>query len=406
MLPDDAPPLDWSPHGAEVRPWRQTVRGGTRDDRTLRSVTVRLPPLIATAAPLLDGPTTAALEAATRRVTRLDSTHEETLQALGALLLRTESVASSKIESVEADLADYARAMYGSRANPSAVAMVAGTEALTRLIDGSVPGHDITLEAVTAAHRVLMADDRGEAGYAGRLRDMQNWIGGSDHSPRGALYVPPPPETVPGYMDDLLRFVNRDDLPALVQAAVAHAQFESVHPFTDGNGRIGRALVNAVLRRRGVTTRIVVPLATALVAHRQRYFDLLGDYREGRARPLVVAFAAACELVADEAATTAQRLAAIPAGWHAAARRPRAGSAAAKLIAVLPARPVLSSEDACDLLAPAPRSSVFAALARLHEAGVVHPLTDRRRDRIWGATAVLAELDDLTVRVAQASTGR
>ena len=99
-----------------------------------------------------------------------------------------------------------------------------------------------------------MQDDPGEVRYAGRIRDMQNWIGGSDYSPRDALYVPPPPETVEGYLDDLIRFANRNDLPVLSQAAVAHAQFESVHPFTDGNGRIGRALINAILRRRGATT--------------------------------------------------------------------------------------------------------------------------------------------------------
>jgi hypothetical protein len=77
------------------------------------------------------------------------------------------------------------------------------------------------------------------------------------------------------YMNDLLVFANRDDLPVLAQAAVAHAQFESIHPFTDGNGRIGRALINAILRRRRTTSRVVVPLASALVAHRDRYFDLL-----------------------------------------------------------------------------------------------------------------------------------
>ena len=82
-------------------------------------------------------------------------------------------------------------------------------------------------------------------------------------SPREALYIPPPPETVPGYMDDFVTFADRSDMPALWQAAIAHAQFESIHPFTDGNGRIGRALINAILWRRGATTRVVVPLASA-----------------------------------------------------------------------------------------------------------------------------------------------
>ena len=107
--------------------------------------------------------------------------------------------------------------------------------------------------------------------------------------PRGALYIPPP-ETVPGYMDDLVTFADRSDMPALLQAAIAHAQFESIHPFTDGNGRIGRALINAILRRRGATTRVVVPLASALVARRENYFDVLGSYRSGDLAPLVGTF--------------------------------------------------------------------------------------------------------------------
>ena len=117
-----------------------------------------------------------------------------------------------------------------------------------------------------------MADDPQERAYAGRPREMQNWIEGSDHSPRNATYVPPPPRTVDDYMDDLLAFANRTDIGVLAQAAIAHAQFESIHPFTDGNGRIGRALINTILRKRGATRRVVVPLASAIVARRESYF--------------------------------------------------------------------------------------------------------------------------------------
>ncbi len=86
-------------------------------------------------------------------------------------------------------------------------------------------------------------------------------------------------ETVEAYLADLIDFANRDDLPALVQAAVAHAQFESIHPFTDGNGRVGRALINVILRRRGVTSRVVVPLASSLVAKKDAYPEVLAAYR-------------------------------------------------------------------------------------------------------------------------------
>ncbi|MFN8082020.1 MAG: Fic family protein [Kineosporiaceae bacterium] len=399
---DETSAVEWPAHRHEVRPWRQRFRAGTRDDRMLSTITVSLPPLIADRSLVLDGTLAADLEAAMRQITALDATHDSTLQALGLLLLRTESVASSKIESVAADLDDYARALHGSRANASARSMAAATAALDSMIGTVYPDRPLALDDILAAHGLLMADDPSEADQAGRLRDLQNWIGGSDHSPRAALYIPPPPDTVPAYMSDLLAFANRDDLPALAQAAIAHAQFESIHPFTDGNGRIGRALINTILRRRRATTHIVVPLASALVAHRERYFDLLGAYRDGQIRPLLATFAQACRTAATEATTTATRLEAIPAEWQSVAGPFRSGSAAAKLLALLPTQPILSSEEACSLV-DAPRSSVFAAIGRLHDSGVLRPLTDRKRDQVWGAGAILDELDDLGLRIGRAS---
>jgi Fic family protein len=258
------------------------------------------------------------------------------------------------------------------------------------------------LAAITSAHEALMRDDPYETRFAGRFRDMQNWIGGSDYSPRGALYVPPPPDEVPDYMDDLVAFANGDDLPALVQAAIAHAQFESIHPFTDGNGRIGRALINAILRRRGATTSIVVPLASALVAHRDHYFDLLNAYRDGEVRPLLTSFAEAARIVAAESRVTAGRLREIPADWNKELGPVRAGSAVARIVEILPAQPILSADDA-RIAVTASASSIFTAINRLHEAGILRPLTNRKRDQVWGASAILDEVNDLGTRVARAS---
>ncbi len=349
----------------------------------------------------LDSALVTDVESAMREISKLDATHGADLEAFGVLLLRTESVASSKIESVEASLDDYARALHGIRTNASAVSMVAATAALDTMINDVTRHHRIELAVITSAHDVLMRDDPGEAPYAGRLRTVQNWIGGSNYSPRGALYVPPPPAAVPDYMNDLLAFANRDDVPALVQAAIAHAQFESIHPFTDGNGRIGRALINTVLRRRGATTRVVVPLASALVARRDRYFDVLNAYRTGDVRPLVAIFAESSGIAAAESQVTADRLGEIRQEWRTMVNA-RAGSAASQLLAQLPLRPILSYEDASALV-DAPRSSVFAAINRLHDAGVLRPLTDRKRDQVWGASLILDELDDLSIRIGRAS---
>lgn len=394
--------IAWPPHAHETRRWRQSQRGGTKEDRMLREVTVSLPPVIADLRINIDSELAADLESAMREISRLDGSHGGDLEPLSVLLLRTESVASSKIEAVEASLDDYARALHGIRTNSSAVSMVAATTALDTMIRNVTRHDSIDLAAITSAHQALMRDAPGESPFAGQLRTMQNWIGGSDYSPRGALYVPPPEDAVPRYMEDLLAFANRGDLPALMQAAIAHAQFESIHPFTDGNGRIGRALINTVLRRRGATTRVVVPLASSLVAHRDRYFDLLNAYRQGDVRPLIATFAEASRIAASQSRVTARRLTEIPTEWDAMVGPARSGSAAAKLLELLLSRPILSAEEACAVV-DAPRSSVFAAINRLTDAGVLRSLTDRKRDQVWGAGLILDELDDLGVRIAHAT---
>ena len=392
----------WPAHGREVREWRQSTRGGTREDRTLREVPVRLPPHIATLDLVVSSALASDIEDCLREIAALDVSHGAHLGALGTMLLRTESVASSKIEHVEADVTEYARALHGVRSNKSAVSMAAATVALQELVASVDGGAELTLDAILRAHHALMHDDPTEATYAGRLRDVQNWIGGSDHSPRNALYVPPPPETVEGYMSDLLAFTRRVDMSALVQAAVAHAQFESIHPFTDGNGRIGRALVNTVLRRRGVTSTVVVPLASALVVRREAYFELLTRYREGDPTPLVSAFATSSRLAAQESRVTAARMAAFPEIWHEAVGRVRSDSATARLLDALPTMPVLSAEEAEDVVGVAP-SALYRALDRLVEARVLRPLTHRKRNQVWGVADMLDELDDLSVRIGAAA---
>ena len=392
----------WPPHRFETVPWLQAQRGGTRADRTVAEITVAIPPTVAEADVSIDAALVADSEEALREVVALDTSHAANLGALGALLLRTESVATSKIEAIDASIDDYARALHGGRANPAASAMAAATRALEVMVGAVGRRRRLDLADLTYAHHELMRDDLDERRHAGQLRTVQNWIGGSDYSPRGALYIPPPPDVVPAAMDDLVAFANRENVPTLAQSALAHAQFESIHPFTDGNGRIGRALINSILRRRGATTSVVIPLASALVARRDRYFELLDTYRRGEVDSLISAFVEATRISAQEARITAVRLGEIPAQWADLVGGVRAGSAVARLLAELPTSPVLSSDDAVRITGGA-RSSGFTAVDRLADAGVLRPLTDRRRGQVWGAGLILDELADLDLRIAAAS---
>lgn len=396
MTPESA--AAWPAVDHQIAQWRQSARGGTREDRELTSVTVALPALIAGCTVPLTAPDAAEAESAAREIGALDESAGGVLDALGLMMLRSESVASSKIEQVEAGIDDYARALYGNRSNPSATSMVAATDALTMLTDGLPSREGLTVQRVITAHAALMADDPYEKAQAGRLREVQNWIGGSDHSPRDALFVPPPPDRVADLMDDLFGFANRNDMPALVQAAITHAQFETIHPFTDGNGRIGRALINSILRQRGVTRRVVVPLATALVADRDRYFATLTSYRDGDVSSLITTFAQSARIAAKQSRETARRLSNLPDEWRELTGPLRAGSAAARLLLALPQQPIFTTDTAVSLVSASP-SSIYAAIGRLHAAGVLRPLTERTRNQIWGAASILDELDDLQMRV-------
>lgn len=365
----------------------------------LSEIEVSLPPMIAELEYEWPAGQTAANEAAIRAVTTVDHSDPNHIEALSGVLLRMEAVSSSKIEYVEASMDDYARATVGIKANESATSMVAATRAIAEMIRSAGETRVISVDEMLAAHETLMRDDPYDGPFAGEFRTQQNWIGGSDYSPRGAVHIPPPPETVERYMDDLVDFANRDDLPTIAQAAIVHAQFESIHPFTDGNGRIGRALINAVLRRRGLTNNVVIPIASALAADREHYFTLVNNYRLGDLDPFVAELITATLISAEEAEESAKRIGELPTYW-ATLTNTRSASAASNILERLTRHPILTSDDAVRL-AGGSVSSTYAALERLEADGIIHEVTKRQRDRVWGATEVLIELDRLSGAIAE-----
>ena len=405
------PEHPWPTHSTTTLPWRSATRG-PRPDRETTSLTASVPPRIAHASWSPDPDTEALLHRASAALRTLDAHHGDELTALGGLLARTDAVASSRIEEEPASLDDVARAVVGVRANTSATVVVRAGRAIDRLVASADAGA-ITEAAVLDAHRRLMGDDPVDGRYAGRWREVQNWIGGGS-TPRTARHVPPPPALVPELMDDLFAFLGRDDLHPIAQAAIAHAQFESIHPFTDGNGRIGRALIAAVLRRRGLTRVVTVPIATALVAERDRYFWHLDRFRRGCVDEWIRDLAIAIGTVCDEATLTALHLAEIEADLTAAARgldldlRGRHGSRNGPhgvVVGALLDDPVLTDDHLDDLLGreDAVIERVVSGLGRV---GVIRPVTERRRRRAWVGAAPARELTALGDRVRAAVTQR
>lgn len=378
-------------HGTETRPWESSTGRRPEIDHYEASI----PPLIANLPIDLDPQTADACRSAAIDIAVLDHDEAAHLAAIEPFLLRTEAIASSRIEEEHTTVDQLARAEAGIKAPKTARTVKAAIDGLRLMVEQSEDG--ITLETILAAHRPMFVGDSYEGQYAGRVRDVQNWIGGSDRSPLGAAHVPPHPDRVGALMDDLVTFTNRTDLDPVAQAAIAHAQFESIHPFTDGNGRVGRALINGIWRRRGLTTGVAVPIASAMVSDRDHYFDLVSAYRTGDATSFTRYLAGAASTASREAQVSAANILALPDAWQDKVKA-RAGSAAAELLALLPSHPIVDADDV-KRLTGASTTGAYGAINRLVDAGVLRPITQSKRDMTWAAGDVLDEADDLVSRL-------
>ena len=254
----------------EQRRWPGEPSGWTRRDRRPCDYAVCWPGFVANRSFVIDGDVAADVADAEAAFVHLDASVSAlgSTEALARLLLRAECVASSRIEGLEVGAqrllrADAARTLGDPVSDVTAAEVLANIDAMSWGLGAAEPDAEITLERLLETHRRLMAGRR-LAEHGGRIRTEQNWIGGGDFNPCSAAFVPPPPEAVPGLLDDLMVFCNQDMLPTLAQAAIAHAQFETIHPFVDGNGRTGRVLLHLVLRRRRLGERIVAPVSLVL----------------------------------------------------------------------------------------------------------------------------------------------
>ena len=318
-------------------------------------------------------------------------------------MLRAESVASSKIEGLEAGPrrlldAEVVLAQGGDAADRVAVEVLANVAAMEAAVELGSSTATIALHDFLGIHRILM-ERSATPGIGGVVRTVQNWVGGSSYNPCSAAFVPPPPDTLAALLDDLLAYVNGDDHPALVQAAIAHAQFETIHPFADGNGRTGRALIHVILRRRGLAPRFVPPISLVLATWASDYIDGLTAYRHvgapdspdrsTGAGSWLRTFATAAHRSCADAEFYAGKIEALDARWRDQLGRVRANSAVELLLDLLPGVPVITVDSAARLIG---RSEMRTgeAVNRLEAAGVLRQRNvGRQRYRVFEAADVV-----------------
>ena len=384
----------------EDRSWEPDFTAPTRRDRRPCRYSVYLPDLLSDRRFAFDGDVAADVADAEAGLVRLNGAAGALADTdgLARLLLCAESVASSRIEGLVVDgrrllRADAARQLGEEVSDVTAAEVLANIDAMVWGVDAVEPDGSITLDTVLEVHRRLLSGTRLEE-HGGRVRTVQNWIGGSGHNPCSAAFVPPPPEDVPALLDDLVAFCNDDALPALAQAAIAHAQFETIHPFVDGNGRTGRVLIHLVLRRRGIATRFLPPVSLVLATWADDYMAGLTATRYAGEPGSEAAhtginrwtalFAAACRRAVADAGWFEERVRQLQDTWRQGVGNPRRDSAVQRLIGALPEAPVLTVATAAALTG---RSFQAAnqAIDRLVDAGVLVQVNVGRRNRAFEA---------------------
>jgi Fic family protein len=401
MMPASGlPPLKFEP---QVWEWAGHRPRG-RADREFSAYRSSVPPFIGAIELRLSPSTLTCLNDATAAIVALERDPNVHYAGIAGALLRSESVASSKIERLDVDARALGLAAIDEARPRSDGAQVwANVRAMAVAIDQAV-GEPVSPESFHAIHRALMRDDPHERSWAGRFRDVQNWIGGSDECPRDAVHVPPAAERVPPLMIDLSSWCERSDVSPLLRAAVAHAQFETIHPYTDGNGRTGRAIIHTILRRGRLATASIVPTSSALLADINGYFDSLGAYRAGDVDRYLQHFAAATERASTEAVHLGAELRAVAAEWHELGVL-RRGSVAATIAAGLLQQPIVSASHHAATVAKPTASTVYRAIGTMVDAGILIEITENRRNRVWEATAVTGALDDFTRRLGTRQPG-
>ena len=321
-------------------------------------------------------------------------------------------MASSKIEGLAVHPKRLLKAEAGldvikGRADDSAREILANIRVAEMAINKISSGDEITLDLILEVNKLLITDPR-LANKAGKLRQEQNWVGGSSYNPCSADFVPPNDELVPDLMADLIEFCNQDDISPIAQAAIAHAQFETIHPFIDGNGRTGRVLIQMILRKRNLSPRVLPPVSLVLATQVDSYIGgleatrLVGDPDSSEIREginlWVGRFAAACKRAVENSLTFEDLAQEIENSWRKKIGKIRKNSSSDLLLRGLIGMPIVTVETAKSITT-AGYKATNEAIENLVNHGILEPLSSDKRNRAFEAREMIQAFADLEERL-------
>jgi Fic family protein len=327
-----------------------------------------------------------------------DVNADPALARVGSLLTRSEGIASSRIEGLMMSTRRIYEAKQRSEdvRDRSADQVVGNMDVMAEALRSS--GKPLSRDDIHRWHRAVMEPETLSAAVVGSYRNVQGWIGGRTDTPVGADFVPPPPELIPALMDDLIRFSNERTLSPVIQAAIVHAQFETIHPYGDGNGRIGRALLYRVLAARGTIRNTAPPISPIIVKDRQPYIDGLTAYRDGQPSVWVDAFVKLLDNACGYSLLLSGFLTELERSWNERVRDIRRTAVDHRIVTGLIDQPILDAKYVAEQFGV---SAVAArdALKRLEKRDILveRPLRKGlkgRPTRVFEATELFDLLDE------------
>lgn len=312
-----------------------------------------------------------------------------------AMYVKKEAVLSSQIEGIQCTLDEvlqHESGVDGGVQTKNIGEVVNYVMAMNHGI-ARLPSLPLSLRLIREIHGVLMEGVRGGTKAPGEFRRTQNWIGSSGCTLTTATFVPPPVPDMEAALSDLEKFLhNRDSLPLTIQCALVHVQFETIHPFLDGNGRVGRLLVALLLHERSVLKQPLLYISLFLKRNRAEYYDRLMDVRQnGNWEEWVKFFLKGITQVAREAATTAQRI--VEFRDHAMTNSRSLGKHEAALVNIMFEHPIIDVRTAEHFL-ECSYVTASGAMTNLEKEGYVVETTGQKRNKVYRFSGYLQLFDD------------
>jgi Fic family protein len=383
----------WKPIEYEVHDWNNRLDypyiSNTQRKKIKATYESALPLKIATLDAALNKELASSVDEVLVLMARFDAIQSTSKFGFPALLLRSESAASSQIEKLTSGIRNVVLAELSNKAPKNAQLIAGNVAAMRKAFELS---NEISVPNILQIHKALILPS-GED-FAGKIRDEQVWIGGGASSPHGAIFVPPHHSRIAEYLNDLIAYSKRTDINPIIKAAIIHAQFETIHPFIDGNGRTGRVLLHNVLKLEKVLLTVTLPISAGLLYHVKNYMSALRDYQHGDPLPIIAQITKAIELAVQIGFAVTRKVETIIGAWEEIITEKKTASIW-KMVHLLADQPVVNAKYISGKLGITERAA-RDVLARAEGYGILRKFGNEQRGLFFQADAIIEVMEEIS----------